>query len=95
MMGTALGRLIHRGAWMAVGAFGFQLILNLAWTPVFFGAHHIGGALGVILGMWLGLLVTILIARKSDPLAPWLLGPYLAWASYATYLNAGFFGLNR
>ncbi len=95
MMGTALGRLIHRRAWPAVGAFGFQMVMNLAWTPVFFGAHQIGAALGVILAMWLGVWVTILVARKSDPLAPGLLGPYLVWVSYASYLNAGIFWLNR
>ncbi len=95
MMGTALGRLIHRRAWPAVAVFGFQMVMNLAWTPVFFGAHQIGAALGVILFMWLGLLVTILVARKSDPLAPWLLVPYLVWVSYASYLNAGIFWLNR
>ncbi|MGL4401722.1 MAG: TspO/MBR family protein [Luteolibacter sp.] len=95
MMGTALGRLIGHRAWMAVVAFGFQFLLNLAWTPVFFGAHQPGAALGVILSMWLGLLVTILLARKSDPLASWLLFPYLVWVGYATYLNAGIFWLNR
>jgi tryptophan-rich sensory protein len=95
MMGTALGRLIHRRAWQAVGTFGFQMILNLAWTPVFFGAHRIGTALFVIVSMWLGVWATILLARKSDPLSAGLLVPYLVWVSYATYLNAGFFWLNR
>jgi translocator protein len=39
--------------------------------------------------------VTILLARRSDALAACLLVPYLVWVSYATYLNAGFFWLNR
>lgn len=95
MMGTALGRLIHQRALPAVGTFGFQMILNLAWTPVFFGVHRIGTALFVIVSMWLGVWVTILLARKSDPLSARLLVPYLVWVSYATYLNAGFFWLNR
>jgi tryptophan-rich sensory protein len=95
MMGTALGRLIYRRAWPAVGTFGFQMILNLAWTPVFFGAHRIGAALFVIVSMWLGVWMTILLARKSDPLSAGLLVPYLVWVSYATYLNVGFFWLNR
>jgi benzodiazapine receptor len=33
-------------------------------------------------------------ARIERP-AAWLLVPYLAWCSYATYLNAGFWWLNR
>jgi translocator protein len=77
-----------------VQIFGMQFILNLVWTPVFFGAHRIGAALVVIAVLWAGLLLTILLARKPDKLSPWLLAPYLAWVSYATYLNAGFFWLN-
>jgi tryptophan-rich sensory protein len=95
MMGTALGRLIVRRNWTAVVAFAFQMILNLAWTPVFFGAHRIGVALLVIVSMWLGLWVTILLARRSDRLAAGLLMPYVVWVGYATYLNAGFYWLNR
>ena len=95
LMGVALGRLIHRRAMSAVWVFGIQFALNLVWTPVFFGVNQIAAALAIIGALWLGLLSTILLARKSDKVAAWLLSPYLVWVSYATYLNAGFFWLNR
>ena len=95
VMGIAWGRLIDQKAWLAVGLFGFQFLMNLLWTPMFFGAHLIGVALGVVCTLWVGLLLTLLLARKSDRLSAWLLAPYLAWVTFAIYLNAGIFWLNR
>jgi translocator protein len=94
-MGCALGRLIHRRAKHAVGVFIMQFGLNLLWTPVFFGAQKIAAALALIVALWLGVAATISLARKSDTISASLLIPYWLWVSYATYLNAGFFWLNR
>lgn len=95
MMGWAAGRLVVRRDWIATVCFIGQLILNLAWTPVFFGAHQIGAALAIIAALWLVLLATIALAAKVDRPAALLLLPYLAWISYASYLNGSFFWLNR
>ena len=95
MMGTALGRLVSRRSWQVVWVFAMQMVLNLVWTPVFFGMHQIAAALAVICALWFGVLATILLAHKKDRVSAWLLLPYLAWVSYATYLNAGLFWLNR
>lgn len=74
--------------------FVLQLLLNLAWTPVFFGAHEMTFALVVIIVLWLAIALTIrAFSRLSKP-AAWLLTPYLLWVTYATYLNAGFALLN-
>jgi benzodiazapine receptor len=94
MMGVVVGRLIHRRAWQAVAVFGIQMVLNLAWTPVFFGIKDSVVALVILAAMWLGLLSTVLLARDADRISAWLLIPYLAWVSYAGYLNAGFLWLN-
>lgn len=71
------------------------MVLNLVWTPVFFGMHQIAAALAVIGALWFGVLATILVARKVDGISSWLLAPYLIWVTYASYLNAGLFWLNR
>ena len=74
--------------------FVLQFLLNLAWTPVFFGAHQIGAALLLLILLWLAIAATIReFARLSKP-AAYLLIPYLIWVSYATYLNAGHAFLN-
>ena len=95
LMGTALGRFVSRRSWQVVWVFAMQMGLNLVWTPVFFGMHQIAAALAVICALWLGVLATILMAYKHDRVSAWLLMPYLAWVTYATYLNAGLFWLNR
>jgi tryptophan-rich sensory protein len=94
LMGVALGRLIDRRAWAAVGFFAFQFALNLIWTPVFFNSHQVPIALGIILGMLLGIALTIGNAWRADRPAAWLLVPYFAWVAFATYLNGGIFWLN-
>ena len=76
-------------------AFAIQMILNLAWTPIFFGLHQLFAALVVIVLLWLAILVTIMLFSKRSKVAARLLVPYLAWVSFATYLNAGYWWLNR
>lgn len=95
MMGVALGRFVHRKSYQAVWVFAMQFGLNLLWTPVFFGMQRIDAALAVICAMACGVVATILMAWKVDRVAAWLLVPYLIWVGYATYLNAGFFVLQR
>ena len=95
LMGVAAGRLIHRRASGAVTLFVIQFLLNLAWTPVFFGAHAIGWALVILFGIWGFLAFTIRSADKADHLSAVLLLPYLLWIMYATYLNAAIGWLNR
>lgn len=67
--------------------FGAQLLLNFAWSPIFFGAHLIGLALIVIL--LTNALVTAAIVNfwRVRPLAWALLLPYLARLCLATALN--------
>lgn len=73
---------------------GWQLLLNSAWVPAFFGLHSPMLGLAVILPM-LGLIVatTVSFAQVRRP-AAWLMVPYLLWTCYATYLNAGVLWLN-
>ncbi len=75
--------------------FAIQMILNFAWTPLFFGAHQLGWALVVIIAMLLTILITLIQFRSLYRLAGRLLIPYSIWVGYATYLNAGYWLLNR
>ncbi|MDF1739562.1 MAG: tryptophan-rich sensory protein [Verrucomicrobiales bacterium] len=100
MIGLSLALFWHRVASgkekrTALTWFFVQMVLNLSWTPLFFGAHWLGVSLLVILGMWASILVTLILFSKQDQIAGRLLNPYLVWVSYATYLNAGYWWLNR
>ncbi len=70
-------------AWFAV-----QLVLNAAWTPVFFGARSIGGGLIIIISLVVAIIATIAAYRLVSRAAAVLMLPYLAWVGFATALNA-------
>lgn len=89
--GAALAAILNaRGAGLrglATGLFVAQFALNLAWTPLFFGAHRIDLALGVlILMLALAIAATITFARIRR-YAAWLMAPYLVWISFAGVLT--------
>jgi len=73
----------------ALRAWGWMLAANALWSPAFFGLHRPDLALGVLALM---LATAVMAWGRFRPLQPWgaaLLLPYLAWSSYAAYLNAG------
>lgn len=78
----------------ALVAFAVQLALNALWTPVFFGAHAIGGGLIVIGLLDVAIFYTIGLAGRISKPAAWMLVPYAAWVGFATALNASLWLLN-
>lgn len=68
--------------------FAVQLVANGVWSWLFFGLHAPGAALVDIVILWLAILATILAFSRTSRAAALLLVPYLAWVSFATYLNA-------
>ena len=74
--------------------FTIQMVLNLVWSPVFFGAHWMGIALIIIASLLAILPIVIIKVRSLDKTAGRLLIPYGIWVGYATYLNAGYWWLN-
>lgn len=79
----------------ALGWFLGQLVLNTAWSPVFFGWHRIGLALVVIVLLWATIVVTMYEFSRVSKMAAALLAPYLLWVSFAAALNASIWWLNR
>ena len=77
-----------------VAIFVLQFILNLSWSPIFFGAQNPQGAMFVLVCLWLAVVLMTQLFFKVSRLAGWLLVPYLLWISYAGYLNYGIIQLN-
>ncbi len=75
--------------------FVIQAILNLLWTPVFFGLHDIFIALVVIILMVLFISLTMIEFYRINKLATYLLLPYLLWVSFASILNGNIYWLNK
>lgn len=74
--------------------FGIQLLLNIIWSPIFFGAHSILGALIVIVFLDTFVFLTIRKFYSIKNSAGILLIPYFIWCLFATYLNIGYLLLN-
>jgi tryptophan-rich sensory protein len=74
--------------------FVIQLLLNLAWSPMFFGEHQIGLALAILVALDLAVLLTLVLFWNVRHTAGLLLLPYLAWILFATLLNWQFLQLN-
>ena len=71
-----------------------QLVLNFAWSPLFFAAHAIRPALGVIVVM-VGLAALAAGQfRRIRPLSGILMLPYLLWLCFAAALNSAIDNLN-
>lgn len=84
-----------RGRRGALTWFAVQLVLNAAWTPVFFGLGSISGGLIVIIALELAILGTIVAFARRSRLAAVLMVPYAAWVAFALALNASLWSLNR
>lgn len=91
-------------AWTAAGPgealvpmalYGIHMVLNAAWSAVFFGMRQPGWAFVEVLGLW-GTLVAVMVAfYPLDPVATWLLVPYFLWGSFAGVLNFAIWRRNR
>lgn len=92
MMGVALWRFVESGAPRArrvagVTMFAVQLVLNGLWSYLFFGLRRPDLALLEIVVLWLAIVAVLVAFVRHDRGAASLLVPYLAWVTFATYLN--------
>ncbi len=78
-----------------LGIFLAQLILNALWSPLFFGLKNPGLAFAEIVLLWLAIVVTVISFWRVEQFAGWLLAPYLAWVSFAAFLNFTLWQMNR
>lgn len=76
-----------KGRGVAIGLFVAQFALNLARTPLFFGAHRVTVALIVLLAITVLAIWTTFAFARIRRGAAWLMLPYLVWLSFAGVLN--------
>ena len=76
------------GLWIA------QFVLNICWTPVFFGMRNMVPGLVIILLLLAAVLAFIGRARHHDRLSAALFVPYALWVAFASLLNASLIYLN-
>jgi benzodiazapine receptor len=99
MMGVSLFLVWTQGAkgeqvGSALALFGIQLLLNVAWSAVFFGLRSpLLGFVEIVI-LWLAILLTIASFTKVSKPAGLLLIPYIVWVSFAGVLNYSLWRLN-
>lgn len=83
------------GVRLALGVFLLQLLLNGAWSLLFFGLRSPAWAFVDIVALWLAIGGTVWLFWRVLPAAGLLLLPYWAWVSFAAVLNGSIWSLNR
>ena len=95
MMAIAAWLVWRRGnARIALVLFAVQLLLNSAWSLLFFGLHRVDLALIDIALLLAAIVATALAFRARNAAAAALMLPYLAWVCFASMLNFAIWRLN-
>lgn len=78
----------------AAFAFLAQYVFNILWSAAFFGLQSPMAGLVVIVLLWILILLTIYRFYPLSREAAMLLVPYIAWVSFAAFLNYSLLLLN-
>ena len=82
------------GAKVPLTLFAVQLALNVLWSCIFFGLEKPGLAFGEVLLLWTAIAATMVVFWQRSMIAGILFVPYLAWVSFASFLNFTIWRLN-
>ncbi len=80
---------------VAFTLFVTQLVLNAAWSWLFFGLRRPDLAFGEILLLWAAILATLVSFCQVRLMAGVILIPHLVWISYVALLNYSIWKMNR
>ena len=67
--------------------FGVNIVLHMAWSPLFFNLRRPDWALIEVPFLWLSILALMIGIAPFSVLGAWLLLPYLLWVGFAAVLN--------
>ncbi len=81
-------------AWPALALYALHLLVNSAWSFLFFGMKRLDWAMGEVICLWLMIVAVIVAFAQFSTPAALLLTPYLAWVTVAATLNARLLQLN-
>lgn len=79
----------------ALQIYGFQLFLNFLWTPIFFNLQSYLSAFFILVILWFFIIKMIAVFYPINKTAAKLQIPYLLWVTFAGYLNAAVYLLNK
>lgn len=98
LMAIAAWLVWRSGPWSqtrpALTLYAVQLMLNAAWTPLFFGLGWRGIAFAELSVLLAVLVATVVLFWRRSRVAATMLVPYLVWSMFAWCLNFAVWQLN-
>lgn len=99
LMGIAAGMVWNEfpanpHARLALWLFVAQLLLNAAWSFIFFSLHRMVFALVEMGVLWVLIILCMFAMARVRKASAWLMVPYISWVSFAYILNAAYVNLN-
>jgi translocator protein len=79
---------------IALSVYGVQLVLNALWSILFFGLKNPGLAFAEIIVLLIFIIITTILFWRINTVAGILMLPYIAWVTFATFLNYTIWQLN-
>ena len=79
----------------AIRLYAYQLLVNFLWPTFFFNFQWYFFALLWLILLWVLVFLMIRKFASISKLAAYINIPYLIWLTFAGYLNAGIWWLNR
>ena len=79
---------------LLVALFAANALANVLWSTLFFHEHRPDWALMEIGVLWSSVLTLLVVLGRRDVVGGALVAPYLAWVSFASFLNLTIVGLN-
>lgn len=80
--------------WAVMTVFAVNFVFHLLWSPLFFKWRRPDWALVEVVFLWASVLALVLVLWQIEPRAALLNLPYLAWVSFASWLNWAIVRLN-
>ncbi len=74
------------GDWL-IGLFALNGFLNILWSLLFFHFRRPDWALTEVIALWLSIVALMTTCARHSKSAAALLLPYLAWVTFAGFLN--------
>lgn len=87
----------QKAGWSAapvLGLYVVHLIVNAAWSFLFFGQRRLDWAMGDVILLWAMIVAMIFLFSQISVIAALLLVPYLIWVTIAASLNFRLLQLN-
>lgn len=78
----------------ALTVYGYQLIFNFFWSLWFFNLSLYLFSFIWLVVLWILIIITTVRFFRISKTAGYLMVPYLAWVTFAGYLNLGIYLLN-